>query len=639
MSLLDALLGRRLASSEAESERIKPVTGVSTLGLDALGSASYGPEAALTILIPVGAAGLNYVQGVLWIITAILAILFFSYRQTIAAYPQGGGSYTVAKENLGERPGLLAAASLLVDYILNAAVGISAGIGALESAFPALQQHTRESCLIVLGLITVANLRGVRQAGILWIVPTYLFVASLGFVVLIGVAKGIYSGGHPVPVVKPPTLPPSEASVGLWLLIRAFASGCTAMTGVEAVSNAVPIFRKPQVRNAQQTLLIICSLLGMFLIGIGYLVEVYQIGAMLQEQPGYQSIISQIASATVGRGWLYYTCIGSVLAVLTLSANTSFSDFPRLCRLLAEDGHLPSSFANLGRRLVYSEGILVLALISGMLLVIFDGITDRLIPLFAVGAFSAFTFSQAGMMAFWRKHQGVHARTSLFVNAAGAIATGLALMTIIVAKFTEGAWITILLVIGLAAVFSAVGRHYRRIWKELEIAGNLKISEVSPPLVIIPVSGWNRLTEQALRFSMQLGSEIVAVNISNDKTSASELRSLWKRSVEAPAIEAGCKVPRLEIVDSPFRILAQPLLDFVRTTREKNPGRLIAVVIPELVEPSWWEYLLHNSGTALLRTMLLIDGGERVVIISTAWHLCEPSKADSTPSGDRETSP
>ncbi len=626
MSFLDALLGRRLASSEAEKEHIKPATGVSTLGLDALGSASYGPEAALTILLPLGAAGLNYVQGVLWVITAILAILFFSYRQTIAAYPNGGGSYTVAKENLGQCSGLLAAASLLVDYILNVAVGISAGIGALESAFPALQQYTLESCLIVLMIITLANLRGVRQAGILWIVPTYLFVASLGLVILIGVFKSISFGGHPVPVAKPPSIPAAEASVSVWLLVRAFASGCTAMTGVEAVSNAVPIFRKPRVLNAQRTLLIICSLLGIFLIGIGYLAEVYRIGAMRQEQPGYQSIISQIASASVGYGWLYYVCIAAVLAVLTLSANTSFSDFPRLCRLLAEDGYLPSSFSVLGRRLVYTEGIIVLSLISGTLLIIFEGITDRLIPLFAVGAFSAFTFSQAGMTVFWKRRRGVHAQTSLLINAGGAVATGLALVTIIVAKFTEGAWITLLLVVGIAAAFSAIGRHYRRIRKELEIVGKLEIGNISPPLFIIPVVGWNRLTEQAVRLSMQFGNEIIAVNISNDDASASKLRSVWKREVETPAHQAGRDAPRLEIINSPFRILFQPLLDFVRTTKLKNPGRLIAIVIPELVQPKWWEYLLHNYSTAVLKTLLLIEGGARVVIVSTAWYLREPPK-------------
>jgi len=624
MSFLDALLGRRLATSEAGTERIKPTTGVATLGLDALGSSSYGPEAALTILIPLGMAGLSRIQAILWVITGLLLVLFVSYRQTIAAYPTGGGSYTVAKENLGMHAGLLAASSLLVDYILVVAVGISAGIGALESAFPLLQHHTLEACLIVLLIITLANLRGVRQSGLLWLLPTYLFVASLGLVLAVGLMKSLLSGGHPVAVEAPPPLPAATMVPTAWLLIRAFASGCTAMTGVEAVSNAVPIFQEPRVVHAQRTLFIICLLLGLFLLGIGHLSYVYKIGAMNQQQPGYQSVISQIAAATVGHGTLYYLCIAGTLAVLSLSANTSFSDFPRLCRLLAEDGYLPPSFANLGRRLVYSEGIVVLSFISAILLVIFDGITDRLIPLFAVGAFSAFTFSETGMMMYWKKSREKRARTAFFVNGLGALTTALALATILVTKFIEGAWITVLLIGGLGALFLIIGRHYHRLRRKIEMEGKLRVGWSSPPIVVVPIGGWDRVSNRALLFSMQIARDIIAVNISNDEPTAARLRAVWKEKVEQPAIDAGLQPPKLEIIHSPYRELFIPLLEFIREMKKRHPDRTIAVVIPELVHPRWWEYLLHNYSAAALKTLLLTEGGDGIVLISTPWYLREP---------------
>src|SRR5581483_11338164 len=352
-SIFRLLFGRPLKTSESHRHKVGPLRGIPILGLDALGSASYGPEAALTVLIPLGAIGVSYFREVIIPIVVLLVILHFSYRQTIAAYPNGGGSYTVAKENLGQTAGLIAAASLMLDYLLNVAVAISAGVGALESAFPMLQQHTLGLCLLVLAIVTLVNLRGVRESGLAWALPTYLFVVTLLCVMVIGVLKTIASNGHPIAVTAPPPLAATAVPVSAWLLIRSFASGCTAMTGVEAVSNAVPIFAEPKVDNARRTLLVICSLLGILLVGIGYLAHAYNIGALDQRQPGYQSVISQLVSAVSGRGLLYYLTICSVLAVLTLSANTSFADFPRLCRLLAEDDFLPSGFANLGRRLVY----------------------------------------------------------------------------------------------------------------------------------------------------------------------------------------------------------------------------------------------------------------------------------------------
>ena len=365
MSIVSLILGRPLASDQQKSVRINVLQGIPAMGLDGLSSSAYGPEAALTILIPLGAMGLVYIGPITLVILALLGMLYFSYRQTIAAYPSNGGSYTVAKENLGRWAGLLAAAALMIDYVLNVAVGISAGVAALVSAAPFLQRFTLPLCLAILVIVTLMNLRGTGEAALAFAIPTYVFVVCLLSVLAVGVVRSLASHGHPHPLTPPPAVPTAVQAAGLWILLRGFASGCTAMTGVEAVSNGVSAFKDPVVRNAHMTLTLIVGLLAVFLGGIAYLAHTYTIGAMSQDQPGYQSILSQLTGAIMGRGWFYYITISSVLAVLCLSANTSFVDFPRLCRLLSRDDFLPRPFAIVGRRLVYSVGILFLALASG----------------------------------------------------------------------------------------------------------------------------------------------------------------------------------------------------------------------------------------------------------------------------------
>jgi amino acid transporter len=351
MSLLDYVFGRHLATDEEGEQRVGVLAGVPMLGLDALGSAAYGPEAALTLLLPLGAAGIAYIGPISTLIIILLLVVYFSYRQTIAAYPHGGGSYTVAKENLGTTAGLFAAAALLLDYVLVVAVGISAGVGALVSAFTVLQPHTLSLCLLILAMITLVNLRGVRESGAALMIPTYLFIISLLTVIVIGLGKSLLSGGRPVAVSPAATQAQAETAASLWLLMRAFASGCTAMTGVEAVSNGVTAFREPAVNHARRTLTAIILLLAVMLAGIAYLCVAYKIGATEPGQLGYQSILSQLVAAVIGRGFFYFVTIGSVLAVLALSANTGFADFPRLCRVIAADGFLPNSFAHRGRRI------------------------------------------------------------------------------------------------------------------------------------------------------------------------------------------------------------------------------------------------------------------------------------------------
>jgi amino acid transporter len=622
MALTDWLFGRSLATDEEGEQRVGVLAGIPMLGLDALASSAYGPEAALTLLIPLGAAGLVYIGPISALIIVLLFVVYFSYRQTIAAYPHGGGSYTVAKENLGTSAGLVAAAALMLDYVLVVAVGISAGVGALISAVPVLQPYTLPLGLLILILITVVNLRGVRESGLAFAVPTYLFLASLLAVIVIGIVKAVLAGGRPTPVEEPAAMTTAAAAAGLWRLMRSFASGCTAMTGVEAVSNGVGAFRDPCVVLARRTLTAIIMLLAVLLAGIAYLCQAYGIGATEPGESGYQSTLSQLTAAVVGRGWFYYVTIGSVLCVLALSANTGFADFPRLCRVIAQDGFLPNSFAHRGRRLVYSRGILVLAVLSAVLLIGFGGITDNLIPLFAVGAFLAFTLSQAGMVAHWRKVGGPGARRSMIINATGAVCTAVTLAVVLVSKFAEGAWVMILLIPGLLVLFLSVHGHYRAVGREIATAEPLDVAGLKPPMVLLPIRGWSGITRKALRLAMKLSPDIYALHVADDEHTMEELESTWEQRVREPAMAAGLAPPKLIVVYSPYRKLFEPLRQVVTDLQAANPGRDLAVIVPELVPTRWYHYLLHNQTAAIIKAYLLFSGFRRVIVINVPWYLC-----------------
>jgi amino acid transporter len=622
MSFVDILLGKPLATSDERAEQVGPVAGIPIFGLDALSSAAYGPEAALTLLIPLGAAGVAYIVPVSASIIVLLAIVYFSYRQTIAAYPGGGGSYTVASENLGTYPGLLAAAALMLDYVLTAAVGISAGVGALVSAVPQLQPHTLSLCLGILIIVTIVNLRGVREAGVFFMIPTYAFLGSLLVAILIGVTKTVFAAGHPVPVVAPPAsvAGPVTVAVSLWLLLQVFSNGCTAMTGVEAVSNGVRAFREPTVRNAQRTLTVIIGLLAILLAGIAYLVRAYGIQATDPGLPGYQSMISLLVAAIAGRGVFYYFTIGSVLLILSLSANTAFADFPRLCKAVAHDGFLPHSFGFRGRRLVYSEGIYVLAILSGILLIIFQGVTDRLIPLFAIGAFLAFTLSQAGMVGHWRRNPGRGAARSMVVNGLGAVATGVTLVVVLVAKFTSGAWVSVLLIAGMMSAMMWVHRHYDQVTEEVRCPNPLQIEHLGPPIVIVPIQSWSLISQRAMEFALTLSPEIHALHVGTEEET-NVLQDNWKRLVADPVAQAGGTPPTLVILASPFRLIIKPILDYVLDMELNNPGRQIAVIVPELVERHWYHYPLHNQRAEVLKALLLVKGSRNIVLINVPWYI------------------
>jgi amino acid transporter len=623
MSVVDILLGKPLATSDERAEQIGVSAGIPIFGLDALSSAAYGPEAALTLLIPLGAAGVAYILPVSVSIIVLLTIVYFSYRQTIAAYPGGGGSYTVASENLGTFPGLLAGAALMIDYVLTAAVGISAGVGALVSAVPQLQPHTLGICLAILLVVTIVNLRGVREAGVAFMIPTYAFLGSLLLAILIGVTKTVLAAGHPVPVVAPPVPAASGAAataMSAWLLMQVFSNGCTAMTGVEAVSNGVRAFREPTMRNAQRTLTVIIGLLAVLLLGIAYLVRVYGIQATDPGLPGYQSVLSLLVAAVAGRGIFYYFTIGSVLVILSLSANTAFADFPRLCKAVSHDGFLPHSFGFRGRRLVYSQGIYVLAVLTGILLTVFGGVTDRLIPLFAIGAFLAFTLSQAGMVGHWRRVKGRGWVQSMLLNGLGAVATGVTLVVVLVAKLVEGAWISVLLIGGIMFTMIWVRRHYDEVAKEIQHSAPLHVENMGPPIVIVPIQAWTSISERAMQFALTLSPEVHALHVGTEEET-NDLQDNWKRLVEDPVARAGGRPPNLVSLPSPYRLIIMPILQYVLETEAQNPGRQIAVIVPELVERHWYHYPLHNQRAELLKAFLLVKGSRNIVLINVPWYI------------------
>jgi len=617
----DYVFGRRLASAEEEEQKIGPLAGVPVLGLDALSSAAYGPEAALTLLLPLGALGLAHILPISAIIIGVLLIVYFSYRQTIAAYPNGGGSYTVAKENLGQPAALLAGAALALDYVLNVAVGISAGVGALVSAVPSLLPFTLPLCLAILALLTIVNLRGTRESGLTFLLPTYLFVAALAGVLVIGGVKAALAGGYPAPVTLPPALAVPTTTASFWLLMRAFASGCTAMTGVEAVSNGVPLFRNPTIRNAEWTLTIIIAILVAFLGGIAFLCRAYAIGATEPGGAAYQSILSQLTAAVAGRGAFYYVTMGSIVAVLALSANTSFADFPRLCRVLALDRFLPDTFATRGRRLIFSYGVVILALLSAALLIAFGGVTDRLIPLFAIGAFLAFTLSQAGMVQHWRRVGGPAKNHSLGINAVGAVATGITLVVVVVSKFVEGAWLAVIVVPTVVLLFARINKHYRSVAAQVADDEPMVLSKAQPPIVIVPVQSWSKLTSRGLRFALELSPDVRALHILMQDSTISELTPVWEELVAGPARAAGLPPPQLILRKSTYRQFFAPLVDYVIQIRDRYPDRDIVVIVPDLVVRRWYHAFLHNNRGAVLRGLLRLRGGQRVVVVNTPFYL------------------
>jgi len=623
MSFADSLFGRPLATSEERAEHIGVYAGIPIFGLDALTSAAYGPETALSLLIPLGIAGVAHLIPIVTVVLILLAIVFFSYRQTIAAYPGGGGSYTVATENLGNGAGLLAAAALMIDYILTAAVGITAGVGAVVSDQPWLQPHMLLLCLLVLVFLALVNMRGVKDTGAAFILPTFLFVGTVLTTVGFGVFRVIASGGHPIARAEMPhSLPATIGYLGVWLALKSFSNGCAAMTGVEAVSNGVMAFREPRVKNAQMALTIIMCTLVIMLFGTAWLAKQYGIMAMDPVRPGYQSLLSLIVMAVFGRSWFFHFTMGSIFLALTLSANTAFADFPRVTRAVALNDYLPHVFVLRGRRLLYSYGIYALTGMTAVILIKFSGNIDNIISLYAIGAFLAFTLSQSGMVVHWKKQAVDHKGRlwHMFVNGTGAVATGITTLIVLAAKFTSGAWMVALLVPMLIVLMVVIKKHYMRVKGEVVEMSPISLTNMQQPLVVIPMARWDRMTEKALRFGLLLSKEIKVLNVIG-ADGEETLDTVWEANVLKPIRDQGLREPELITLHSNIRLIITPLMDYILELEQQNPDRKITVLLPELVVRHWWEYFLHNQRVQMLKLLLLIKGKQRIIVVNIPWYL------------------
>ena len=632
MKFFDVMFGRPLATNEAHAEHIGVSAGIPIFGLDGLTSAAYGPEAAMALLIPLGLWGVqHYLLPIFGFILTLLTILYFSYRQTIEAYPNGGGSFTVASENLGDRAGLFAAAALMIDYILTAAVGISAGVTALVSAFsdkkfgPTLHHYQLAMCLLILAAIALVNMRGVKETGAVFMLPTFLFVGTLLITIGVGVYDTLKAHGHPIALAAPPPQDLSKLEhltpwLLLFLLLKAFSNGCAAMTGVEAVSNGVTAFKEPRSKNANRTLTVIIGILIVLLFGLSYVARAYGVTAMDSDAHNYQSVLSIEVAAVFGRGWFYFLTMGGVLAALSFSANTAFADFPRMARAIAGQDYLPHVFLLKGRRLLFSHGIYALTGFTALILIIFNGVTDALIPLYAIGAFLAFTLSQAGMVKHWHNTlDAPHRHFKMFINGLGSVATGISLMIILVTKFIHGAWVTALLVPFLIWVMYSVKRHYTRVKLETADITPLRLTGLEPPIVVIPMARWDKITEKAMRFGMLMSPVVKVIHVDSDDADA--LGAVWETMVLVPVREHSMAEPELVTVKSTYRTILSPLMDYVLQLEDENPGRKIAVLLPELVVKHWWENLLHNQRVQLLKLLLLLKGNQRIVVVNIPWYL------------------
>jgi amino acid transporter len=632
VSFFDVLFGKPLASSDAHAEQIGVAAGIPIFGLDGLTSAAYGPEAAMALLVPLGFWGVqHYLLPIFAYILSLLTILYLSYRQTIEAYPNGGGSFTVASENLGDKAGLFAAAALMIDYILTAAVGISAGVTALVSAFsqsrfgPILHHYQLAMCLLILCAIAIVNMRGVKETGAVFMLPTFLFVGTLLATIGVGLYHTLMSHGHPTALAPPP--PPDMSKLEhlsgwllVFLLLKAFSNGCAAMTGVEAVSNGVTAFKEPRSTNANRALTVIIGILIVLLFGLSYVARAYGVTAMDSDATNYQSVLSIETAAVFGRGWFYFLSMGSVLAALSFSANTAFADFPRMARAIALKDYLPHVFILKGRRLLFSHGIYALTGFTALILIIFNGVTDALIPLYAIGAFLAFTLSQAGMVRHWHKTlDAKHRHLKMFINGLGAVATGISLIIILTTKFIHGAWVTALLVPLLILMMTGIRRHYIRVKGETDDPTPLRLTGLEAPIVVIPMARWDKITEKAMRFGMLMSPVVKVIHVDSDDTDS--LGAVWAEMVIKPVREHNVAEPELVTVKSNYRTILSPLMDYVLKLEDENPGRKIAVLLPELVVQHWWENLLHNQRVQLLKVLLLLKGNQRIVVVNIPWYL------------------
>ncbi len=582
------LIGSPLASERIVHERLSKVQALAVLSSDALSSVAYATEEILLVLVLAGSGAL----GLSWPIALGIALLLFivaiSYYQTVHAYPSGGGAYIVTRENLGTLPSLVAGAALLIDYVLTVAVSISAGVAAITSAFPELYPLRVWLALAAVAFVTVINLRGVRESGRVFAVPTYFFIGTMLLLILAGLVR--FFAGVPVGEASGPTIVPAAAQgLTVFLVLRAFASGCTALTGVEAISDGVPVFKRPEADNAGRTLLWMAGILVFMFLGITFLA--HQFGATPQAG---ETVVSQLARAVLGLGPVYYAVQAATALILLLAANTSYSDFPRLAMWMAQDRFLPRQLANLGDRLVYGNGILLLGGLAALLVILFGADTHALIPLYAVGVFISFTLNQAGMVRRWGRLRTPGWHRSALVNGVGAIATGVVLVVVAATKFTHGAWIVLLLLLIMVLGFRRIHRHYQEVAEQLSLTQRWP-TPVRRHTVIVPVAGLHRGVLKAVHYARTLGGDLHVVTAEIDAQETEQLRTQWQEVLP--------EIP-LEVLPSPYRSVVTPLLEFIDGFLREE-GDYVTVVVPEFIPARWWHHLLHNETAWLLKLALL----------------------------------
>jgi len=598
------IVGAPIPSRLAHHERFSKITGLAVLSSDALSSVAYATEEILRVLMIGGVAALSLVTPIGAVIAMVMVVVVFSYRQTIHAYPSGGGAYIVSKENLGRTPSLIAAASLLIDYVLTVSVSIAAGVAAITSAFPQWQPHAVALCLAFVLMLMLGNLRGIRESGQLFAGPTYIFIISMLAMIGVGAARYVTGTLQPLPPPEHP-LPPGTTLLPLFVLLTAFSNGCTALTGVEAVSNGVPAFRPPESRNAAATLVAMAVLAITMFMGITLLAHAYEI-----VPTDVETVVSQIARATFGgRGWPYYVVQAATMAILVLAANTAYADFPRLASIMARDRFLPRQFMNQGDRLAFSNGILILSVLASVLLVIFGGDTHALIPLYMIGVFVSFTLSQAGMVIHWHRLRQPGWRARACINGAGAIVTGIVLFIVAMTKAAEGAWIIIVMIPVLVGIFEITRRHYDHVAAELTLRG-WQPEPAGRHVVIVPIGGLQRAVVKALRYARTLSTDVRAVYVELDSAATETLRRQWR--------EWGQGVD-LIVLESPYRSLMEPLLDYIEELQETEPAAYVTVILPEFVPRRLWQHLLHNQHALLIKGALLFK--PNVVVTSVPYHL------------------
>ncbi len=608
------LIGAPIASAQADHERLTKFKALAVLSSDAISSVAYATEAILVSLIAAGSGNLGLTLLISFAIIALLSIVALSYRQTIPAYPNGGGSYIVAKDNLGTLPGLIAAASLLIDYVLTVSVSVAAGVQNLVSLFAPLSPYVVQIDVALVILITVVNLRGVRESGTIFSIPTYIFIFSAVSLIVVGLVK-IYILHIPPAHTQFPNVVATE-SLSIFLILKSFAAGCSAMTGVEAISNGVPAFKKPETRNAAATLTWMAVILGTLFLGITILVMSYHpIPSLGGNPPVIAKIAKEIFSGPLS--FMFPIFEIATLFILTLAANTSYADFPRLASLLARDNFLPHQFAFRGDRLAFTTGIIFLAAFASILLIVFNGDTSHLIDLYAVGVFMSFTLSQSGMVLHWwrlRREQKNWQR-GLFINGLGALTTLVVAVVIASTKFLEGAWIVVILIPLLVLLFLGIRTHYTHIERERTTNIPAKPADIQH-LFIVPIAGMDRVSIQSLSYARSISTHVIAVHVAIDEDDVTRVRAAWNQWRHNLRKD---EKTELVIIESPYRALSRPLLDYIDTVHELYPDYTLTVLLPEFVVAHWWEYILHNQTALQLKASLLFRPG--IVVTNVPQHL------------------